>query len=173
LEELRFDSPELADRAASRREQIRRMADLKDRMISAINQADPRLTKVDLALRGINGEINKADAAAISTTLPNGKEESLVWSEVGPKAMLKLLQLVMHRENADDWLAAGLLSLTGQDVQSAERCFDKAESLGAETAACRALLATSDLAAVRDLLNKHKYAESEAILTALEEKYGK
>ena len=37
----------------------------------------------------------------------------------------------------------------------------------------RALLATRDFAAVRDLLDKHRYAESESLLTALEEKYGK
>jgi len=173
LEKMGFDSPELSARAASRREQIERMANLKDRMIAEINQADPRLTKADLSLRGINGELNKADAEAITATLPNGKEESLVWSEVAPKAMLKLLQTVMHRDDAGDWLAAGLLSLTCQDVPSAEQCFDKARSLGAETAPCRALLATRDFAAVQDLLEKHKYAESGAILTALEEKYGK
>ena len=72
-EKVRFDAPELTARLASRREQIRRMADLKDRMIATINQADPHLTKTDLALRGINGELNKADAEGITATLPNGK----------------------------------------------------------------------------------------------------
>ena len=72
-------------------------------------------------------------------------------------------QLVVRREDAGDWLAAGLLSLAGQDVQSAERYFDKVRSLGAETAPYRALLATKDFATVRDLLNKHKYAESETL----------
>ena len=112
-EKVRFDSPELTARLAARREQIRRMADLKDRMIATINQADPPLKKTDLALRGINGEVNKADAEAITATLPNGKQESLAWPELGPKAMNKLLQLVVRREDAGDWLAAGLLSLDG------------------------------------------------------------
>jgi len=170
---LRFDSPELTARLASRREQIRRMADLKDRLIAKINQANPPLQKIDLALRGINGDIIKADAEAITSTLPSGKEESLAWSEMGPKAIPKLLQLVVRHEDAGDWLAAGLLGLMGQDVENSERYFDKARSLGAETAAYRALLATRDFAAVRELLDKHKYAESQARLTALEEKYGK
>jgi len=173
LERLRFDAPELAARAASRREQIQQMADLKDRMIATINRADPRLTKTDLSLRGINGEITKADVEAITATLPSGKEESLAWSDVGPKAIPKLLHLAVRRDNAGDWLAAGLLSLAGQDVQNAERCFDEAQSLGAEVAPYRALLAERDFTAVRDLLNKHKYAESEAILAELEVKFGK
>ncbi len=172
-EKLHFDVPELTARLAHRREQIRRMAALKDRTIAMINQADPPLKKTDLGLRGINGELNKADAEAITATLPNGKRESLVWSELGPKAMSKILPLVVHREDAGDWLAAGLLGLAGQDAPSAERYFDKARSLGAGTAPYMALLATRDLAAVRDLLDKHRYAESESLLITLQEKYGK
>ena len=117
--------------------------------------------------------MNKADAEGITATLPNGKQELLAWPELGPKAMNKILPRVVRREDAGDWLAAGLLSLMGQDAQDAERYFDKARSLGAETASYQALLATREFAGVRDLLNKHKYAESEALLTALEEKYGK
>ena len=172
LEKLHFDAPELTARAAGRREQIRRMADLKDRMIAAINQADPPLKKADLALRGINGDINKADALAITAKLANGKDEPLIWSELGPKSVQKLLQLVMRRDDGGDWLAAGLFSLTGQDIQTAERCFDKAQSLGTDTASSKALLATREFARVQGLLDKQKYAESQAILTALEEKYG-
>ena len=172
LEKLHFDAPELTARAAARREQIRRMADLKERMIAAINQADPPLKKADLALRGINGDINKADALAITAKLANGKDEPLIWSDLGPKAVQKLLQLVMRRDDGGDWLAAGLLSLTGRDLQTAERCFDKAQVLGTDTASSKALLATREFAQVQGLLDKHKYAESQAILTALEEKYG-
>ncbi len=170
---VRFDAPELTARLAVRRDQIRRLDALKLRMIAAINKADPRLSKIDLSLRGINGEIEKADGEAITAALPNGKQESLAWPELGPKATNKLLQLAVRRDDAGDWLAAGLLSLTGQDVESAERYFDKARSMGADTAACTALLAAKDFATVRDLLNKHKYAEGESLLTGLEAKYGK
>ena len=171
-ETLHFDAPELTARLAARREQIRRMADLKDRMIAAINHADPHLTKTDLELRGINGDLTKADAEGITATLLTGKEDLIAWSELGPKAMQKLLQIVVRRDNAGDCLAAGLLSLVGQDVQGAERYFDRARSLGAETAPYGALLATRDFGAVRDLLEKHKYAETEALLATLKEKYG-
>ncbi len=171
-EAVRFDSPELTARLASRREQVQRMADLKAHMIAAINQADPHLTKTDLALRGINGELNKADAEGIAATLLNGKAELIVWPGVGPKALQKLLQRVVRGDDAGDCLAAGLLSLAVQDAPSAERYFDKARSLGVETAPYRALLATREFAAIRELLDKRKYAESAALLTALEKKYG-
>ncbi len=172
LAKVHFEASELTARLAQRREQVRRMAGLKDRMLATINQADPPLKKSDLALRGINGELNKADAEGITATLPNDKRELLAWPDLGPKAMNKLLALVVRREDSGDWLAAGLLGLAGQDVQSAERYFDKAQSLGADIAPYRALLATKDFAKVRELLDKRKYADSDALLTALGEKYG-
>jgi len=112
-ETVRFDSPEFTARLASRREQVRRMADLKNRMIATINEADPHMTKTDLALRGINGELSKAGAEGIAARLPSGKEESIVWSEVGPKALQKLLQLVVRRDDPDFRLAVnrGLVDL--------------------------------------------------------------
>ena len=117
--------------------------------------------------------MNKADAEAITATLPNGKRESLVWSELGPKAMSKILPLVVHREDAGDWLAAGLLGLAGQDAPSAERYFDKARSLGSGNRSLYGPAGDEDLAAVRNLLDKHRYAESESLLITLQEKYGK
>ena len=171
-EKLRFDSPELTARLARRREEMRRMADLKDRMIAMINHADPPLQKIDLALHGINGELTKADAERITATLPSGKQESLVWSELGPKAVIRVLKPVVRGEDAGDCLAAGLLSLTGQDAQSAREYFDKARSLGADTGPYMALLATKDFAVVRGLLDKHRYSESQSLLAALHEKYG-
>ena len=71
--------------------------------------------------------MNKADAEGITATLPNGRQESLAWSELGPKTISKI---VPARQNADDWLAAGLLSLTGRDVAGAERYFDKRAAAG-------------------------------------------
>jgi serine/threonine protein kinase len=170
---IHFDAPELAARLTRRREEIGRMADLKERMIADINQANPPLQKIDLALRGFNGDISRADTEGITAALANGKRETLAWPELGAKALAKLLARVVHREDAGDWLVAGLLSLEAQDVATAERYFEKARSLGADTAAYRGLLAGRDLAAIQDLLGKHQYAQSEALLTALAEKYGK
>ena len=129
--------------------------------------------KADMMLRGINGELDKADADGITATLLNGRQESLPWSDLGPKATGNLLEYSMRRDNAGDWLAAGLLSLNHQDAQTAEQDFDKARSLGADTATCQALLAERDLATIRDLLGKHKYPEGLSLLQALEAKYGK
>lgn len=172
-EKVRFDVPELTARLAHRREEIRRMADLKQRMIAAITQADPPMKKTDLMLRGINGDLSKAEEEAITATLPNDKQESIAWPSLGPKAVQKMLQRVVRPDDTGDCLAAGLLSLIGRDVPSAEQHFDKARSLGADTAPYMALLAAKEFAKIRVLLDKHKYPEIEAILATLEEKYGK
>ena len=94
-------------------------------MITTINAADPPLQKIDLDLQGMNGDLGKSDREAIAATLRNGKAESLAWSKIGPKALGKVLSLAVRGENGGDWLAAGLLTLNDQDVQTAERCFDK------------------------------------------------
>ncbi len=172
LAKVRFDAPELTARLTLRREQIQRMADLKDRMIAMINQSDPHLEKKDLALRGINGQIDKADAEAIAVTLPTGKQELHSWQELGSEAVNKMLARVVRREDAGDWLAAGLLSLADKDTPAAERYFHKAQTLGADTASYRALLAAMDFAEAQNLLGKQLYAQSETRLAALQEKYG-
>jgi serine/threonine protein kinase len=171
-EAVHFHEPELTARLNSRREQVRRMADLKDRMIAAIDQAEPRLTKADLMLQGINGDLTKADAAGIAATLRNGKDATIAWPDVGPKALQRLLQLIVRHNDAGDCLAAGLMTLASGNTQSAEQFFEKARSLGVDTASYRALLAAREFAAIRDLLAQHKYAESEASLAALQENFG-
>ena len=169
---LHFDAPELNARLAQRREQLRRLADLKDRMAAAVNGADPHLQKIDLALRGINGELDKADADGLTATLPNGKQEQVAWSSLGSKAVNNFLSRVVRREDGGDWLAAGLLSLIDQDVPAAERFFDKARSLGTDTSSSAALLAERDFAAVGDLLSQRQYAQAGERLAALKTKYG-
>ena len=173
-EKVRFDAPELTTRLASRREQIRRMADLKDRMIAAINQADPHLKKADLMLRGINGEIDKADAEGISATLLTGKQESLAWAELGPKAAQ---QAAATRRAARKCrrLAGGRPAEPGGPGCPQRRAVFRQGAVAGRRNRCpiRPCWRRRDFAAVRDLLDKHKYAESESLLTALEAKYGK
>jgi serine/threonine protein kinase len=173
LKKLRFDSSELKARLAVRTEQVQRLAELKGRMIAAINQADPHLQKTNMLIKGINGEIIKADAETITSVLPNGKDESLAWAELGPKAVHKLVELVVRVGDGSDCLSAGLLVITIADVQGAKQYFEKAESLGTDTSACRALLAAKDFSGVRELLNQHKFVESETRLIAIQGKYGK
>jgi serine/threonine protein kinase len=166
-----FDSPELTVRLRRRREEIGQMANMEDRIIAVVNQANPPLQKIDLGLKGFNGEITKADAGGITATLANDRRETLPWAEVGPKSLEKLLSRAVHGENAGDWLAAGLLMLNAHDAPAAQSCFEKARSLGADTADYRGLLAARDFAAVRELLAKHDYIQSDALLTALKAKF--
>ena len=117
-----------------------------------------------------------ADDKGVTVVLPNEKRESAAWPEFGPKGAQRLAQKLRQRneepENADDWLAVGLLDLAAQDVSAAERALDKAESLGADVAPHRGMIAAGEFAKARDLLLQQKYAEADAATTALTEKYG-
>lgn len=173
VKKVRFEEPSVAKRLAVRREQIQRMSDLKNRLIATINEADPPLKKNDLALRGINGDLEKADEEGITVALVNDKRESLPWSELGPKAVQKMLHRVVRRDNSDDCLAAGLLGVVCQDLAAAHRDLESARVLGAETTPYLALTAALEFARAKDLLDRHQYAEAGAALSSLEPKYGK
>ena len=98
LERLRFDESELAERLLRRREEVARFAALKERMVQRINAAQPPLTKRDLALRGLGGNVAGADASAVSMRLATGKQETLAWDGLGQGATEKLLALVVDDE---------------------------------------------------------------------------
>jgi hypothetical protein len=148
------------------------MGDLKARMIAAVNQSDPHLRKIDVGLRGINGDLEKADDEAITTLLASGQRETHAWSGLGPKASQNLIRLAVRDGNGGDCLAAGLLALVGGDTATAARDFEKAHALGADAASCQALLAAMDLAKAKALLDKKQYVEAGAALVVIGQKYG-
>lgn len=104
--------------------------------------------------------------------LPRGKRELLAWSELGPKAIGKmfalarglapfsakakkvpvtLVQTDKQQQTAPatqsgDWLAAGLLALASGDPAGAEKHFEHAQSLGADTGPYLAPLAAATFA---------------------------
>ena len=123
-------------------------------------------------MRGINGDINKADADAITATLLDGKQESIAWTDLGPKATNKLLQLAVRREVAGDWLAAGSMSLMDQDTQTAERYFDKSAVAGRRNLALYGPAGHEGFCRRPRSIRTCRYAESETLLTALKAKYG-
>jgi serine/threonine protein kinase len=132
LDDVRFYDPHLATRLEGRTDALRRMAELKERMIEQINAADPPLKKRDLALRGAGGDVTGADPQGITATLPGGKTERLAWGDLGSQAPGRLLQLVVDQAEADDWVSAGVFALGIGDGELAERLLAKAASMGVD-----------------------------------------
>ncbi len=171
LSEITFDEEELAARVATRRDQVERMAGLKARMISKISNADPPLKKMDLMMRGVNGDVIRADEQGITARLITGKTESCPWKDLGSKAAGGLLQLVVDPQSADDWLSAGVFALGAGDAGSAEKFFAKARSLGAGTDAFLESLAAGVFAQAKALLEQREFARAEAAFSDLEARY--
>jgi len=172
LAKLRFDEPQLAARLACRIDEVRRMAPLKERMIAHINAAEPRLQKRDLMIRGINGDLVKADRQGITTESRGGKTELHVWGELGEETVRRLVRHVVDPENTEDWLAAGLLALARNDAVLAEKCAEEARSRGAQIDHYLEALAAAAIARVAKLLEEEKFSEADAALANIEEKYG-
>ena len=83
LAKVHFDKPNLADRLESRRDEVKRLAALKTRLIEKIAAADPRLQKRQISLRGLGGEVTATDESGITATLASEKTEVHRWAEYG------------------------------------------------------------------------------------------
>jgi serine/threonine protein kinase len=171
LEKLHFDEQELAARLDARRDQVRRLVPLKQRIIERINAADPPLKKAALKMRGFNGDVVEAGDAGLTANLMTGKAESLAWQSLSGAAVHELVKLVADGQTTDDWLAAGLLALVAGDAAQAEEHLQKAKSLGADIDAYRDALGSAALARAKDLLDQHKFDEAEAVLDHIEGNY--
>ena len=170
METIRFDDQELAARLTQRRDEVARMAGLKDRMISKINAAKG-LKKSDLGLVGVGGDVTGADEDGITAKLVTGTTESHPWHKLKPQARSLLLEFVVNRDSADDCLAAGLLALACKDATSAEKHFERARSLGADIGRYLTPLATAAFDRAIALIREGKFIEADAVLKNIEEKY--
>ncbi len=173
LAKITFDKPELMSRRNARGRELQRLVKFKTRIIAKINTADPPLKKSDIMLRGINGEVAKADEKSISAKLASGKSESHAWSELSEKTRSRLVQLVIDRESADDWLSAGLLAFASGDEALAEKFLTQAQSRGAEVGPYLASLAERAFGRANGLLEKKEFSKATALLSSIEKKYAK
>jgi serine/threonine-protein kinase len=172
MAKIRFAESDLAARLAARRNDVRRLAALKARMIEKINAANPPLTKRALLLRGFNGTVARADDQAIETTLPGDKSELQAWRDLSEKSVQKLVQLAVDPHQADDWLAAAVLACVGKDTASAEKYLDQAAGLGGNVAPYQGPLAAARLAQAKALVEQKQFVDAQIALDALERKYG-
>ena len=171
LEEIDFDEQDLTARLAARRDEVKRLADLKGRMIRKINTADPPLDKRALWLRGASGDLVQADEEAITAKLKTEKAETHRWKDLSQESVERFVKLVVDPARADDWVAAGLLALVSNDASLAEKHFEQARSLGIDIAPYLDPLAAAAFAEVNALLEKKEYGEADAVLKNMEAKY--
>jgi len=93
LQKISFEEKELEERLAQRRDELRRMHDLKQKIVARINSTEPSLKKSALGIKGMGGEVVEADEQGLTCKLINGKSEAIAWADVGPKAVPKLIEL--------------------------------------------------------------------------------
>jgi len=129
-----------AERLEARRDQLERLAQLKDKIIARINTAKPPLRKSAVLLPGINGDLVRADEDGIATLVPGGKPEVFAWPGLSQLSALKLASFAIDPNSGDDRLAAGLLALAYDDLDTAEQELARARLLGADVARAKALL---------------------------------
>ena len=122
-------------------------------------------------IRGLGGEVVKADQSGITTKLAGGKTESYAWNDLGQKAASQLVLRVIDRASADDSLSAGLLAVVAEDFELAEKLLEQAREQGADIGPYLGSLAAAALVQAQALLAAEKFSEVEATLAALEEKY--
>jgi serine/threonine protein kinase len=171
LDKLDPKDRDLAARLAVRREGLQGLTTLKDRAIAKINAADPPLKKSDLMLRGLSGEVVKADPQGLEARLANDKLERYPWSGLNEKSRSKVLQLAVDRKRGDDWIAAGALAAAFDDTELAEKCFEQARGQGMDVKGHLGLLAGDSLDRACRLLDKGQYEEAGQRLDEIEGKY--
>ncbi|NQT16470.1 MAG: SUMF1/EgtB/PvdO family nonheme iron enzyme, partial [Planctomycetes bacterium] len=171
LGKVQFEEDELAARLAAWRAGVARLVGLKARIVAEINHADPPLKSTALMIRGAGRDLVEANDDGISAKLRTGKTEPIAWANVGSQAIEKLIGLASEPDNADDWLAGGLLAFTIGDAAAAERLLEEARSRGADISPYLASVAAAALAKIIGLLEQKRYDEAEDALADIERKY--
>jgi len=172
LDTIEFDDEPSTARLAARRDDVKRLTELKARIIEKINAADPPLEKKDLRIRGTGGQVVEADAKGITAKLLTGKSESLAWDELGEASPEGLVRVVLDGDDGEDWLAAGLLALVCRNPNLAESHFKKAASLGKDVRSYRDPLAAARFAHAERRLSESAFHEAVALFEAIERDYG-
>ena len=96
-QQIQFEEEDLTARLALRRDELQRLAKLKDRIIAKVKATKPPLKKSDLKLRGVGGEVTDADENGITAKLMSGKTESLPWNDLGKDATSGLFSWLLIR----------------------------------------------------------------------------
>jgi len=165
-------------RLAAWRKAIGQLARRMPEVVAAINGSAGKLSKRDLGLRGVGGQVTGASAEGITTKTIAGKTEQYAWQQVGAEAWQALLPLVPDPA-ADDWLAAGVHAIACGDPQAGRKYLEQAAGLGADiTPVLESLAAESFAEADRQYqaavaaLEKRDLKAAREALTAAEKQLG-
>ncbi|MFW6161931.1 MAG: hypothetical protein ACODAJ_04130, partial [Planctomycetota bacterium] len=173
LARLDFDEERFGTRLATRRDEARRLAALKARLIERINTSKPPLRKSSLLIPGINGDLVKADAEGLTAKLPNGKTEDHPWQDLTGRSVERLIGYSIDEASAEDQLAAGILMLGVGDAGAAEEHFAQAKDRGAAIAPYLGPLAAASFAHAQALLEEKKFEPAAEAIAAIETRYAK
>jgi len=170
LGKMQFEEEDFAARLASRRQQVGQLAQLKSRIIDKLNSADPPVTKANLKIRGVGGDIVKADEEGITAKL-KAKTETRAWNDLGEQSTEPLLGLVIDPQKSEDLLTAGLLAMACKNTSLAEGYFDHARQLGVDIGPYLAPLAQTAFTRARELLGEGQFSEADEILKNVHAEY--
>jgi len=180
IAKLKLKDKALSDRLAARRDEVKRLAGLKTKIIEKANKLKPWLRRGPAVVPGtreiktVGVQISKAGEGGVTVTEVTVQDKTSTdkpWSKLNSKEVGKLLKISISDNSTDDQLAAGLLALARSDAETAEGYFDKAKSLGAKTERYLGPLAAAAFARVNKLVDKKKFIEAGAALKAFEKKY--
>jgi len=178
LAKLKFRDKALADRLAVRRDEVARLVKLKGAIIARAKSQKPWIKRSMAVVSGkivtTGVRVTEADdkGLTVTDTTAGGKStRRQTWDKLDSKAVARLLKSTVSSRSADDQLAAGILALVRGEAAAAEKHFDKARSLGADTQRYLGPLATAALARVTELAKKGLIERADTALKALEKKY--
>ena len=180
MAKLKFKDKALTERLAGRRDEVKRLATLKTKIIAQANKLKPWLRRGPAVVPGtreiktVGVQITKATEKSVTVsevTITDQTSTDKPWSKLNDKEVGKLLKAAVSDKSADDQLAAGLLALARSDATAAERHFNTAAELGAKIERYLGPLAAAAFKRVQELLDKGKLKEAGDALTALEKKY--
>ena len=140
VEKLSFDWAKYKALHAGRVARIREVVALKAKMIERVNLARPPLSKRGLRAPGLEGDVIEADAAKVVCESTVGREEYL-WTKFGPEASLRLALLCGKSNDPAHRLKVAHLMIEVGYYRRAKAELEKAQELGAKTAADEAELA--------------------------------
>ncbi|MCS7304286.1 MAG: protein kinase [Thermoguttaceae bacterium] len=162
---IQFAQPDLQRRWQVRQQELQWLSEWKDRLIQKICSASTPPKKMDLGLRGLNGDVVEADQEKLTCRLPGEKTDTLPWDNLGPQAPQKLAGFVLDPAKPEDLLkAAVFLAAVGQAAE-ATRYFAQAQQKGLSV---QEHLELASYPLVQELVGKLRQKEYPAARSALE-----
>ncbi len=163
-----FAEPELQRRWLLRQQELRWLAEWKERLIQKIRRSDKPVLKSQLGARGVEGEVVELDDQKITFPLSGGRTETLAWNDLGPRAPRKLVGLVIDQQKPDDLLKAAVFLASVGQAADATRYFSQAQKAGLAVQEHLELASYPLIVEMVGQLRKKEYSSAQAAFQRLE-----